>query len=181
MRRALASVLIGLAAGSAALGQGHIILSNYVSPYNAQILWSPSNPVPITESYGFTFQVFYAEGVIIDPNLLQPGVTFGVNDAFSYLGGGWYVNVRQVLPTWSAGDVFTFQIRVATFPPYASRSILWQEQDAIVSTSIPSNHNEHGVGMFIIPPEPSASALAVLGGAALWIFRRQDSARSATS
>jgi hypothetical protein len=177
MKRTLALALLGMASATVAFGQGHVAIANYVSPYTAQIL-GPGGP--LAGSTPIQFQVFFGEGQISDPNLLQPGITLGLDDTKDYLGGGWLLGTVQTLPTWAPGDTFTFQLRTLpgslsgqAIDTAASRSPLWQELAAIQSTANPASPTANIVGLTVVVPEPSTFALAGLGAAALLIFRRR--------
>jgi hypothetical protein len=181
MKRTVALSLLGVAIASTAMGQGHVILSNYVSPYNSQVVWGANSGAsgPVLQTDGIVLQAFYGAGVVVDENTLTPGVTFGIDDGFTYLGGGWYNAVLQTVPTVEA---YTFQIRAVGGATLAgpvdeltSRSALFQiGAPPIVSTANPANPGG-GLGLSVNAiPEPTTFALAGLGAAALLIFRRRD-------
>jgi hypothetical protein len=185
MKRTVALALLGMATATAAFGQGHVVLSNYVSPYNSQITWGATtgNSGAVTSSAGLQFQVFYGAGTVVDESLLQAGLTFGIDDTFAYNGGGYYNNVLQVLPAWTSGETYTFQVRAldGTTPngpvdTALSRSALWTESGQIVSSALPPKTGLNGLGLVVeaVVPEPTTFALAGLGAAALLIFRRRD-------
>jgi hypothetical protein len=172
MKRTVALALLGIAAASTAFGQGHVVLSNYVSPYNSPI--TGPDGLALTSANPYTFTVWYGAGVAAEGSLVA-GETFNIDDAFTYDGGagagGWYNNVLQVVPTI---ETYSFQIR-ATGPgvdELASRSVIWQS--GVVDVANPPLTNQEGFGLQVIIPEPTTFALAGLGAAALLIFRRRD-------
>jgi hypothetical protein len=185
MKRTIAAALLGMAAASSAMAQGHAQLSNYSAPYNTQITWGANTGKsgPVVGADGLQFQMYIGAGVVTDQNLLTPGVTFGISDAFTYLGGGWYAAVVQAFPSWTqAGDVVTVQVRTldgvtpnGPIDTVLSRSALWQTT-GLVSTAFPPPGNNSGQGLEVLAviPEPTTFALAGLGAAALLIFRRRD-------
>jgi hypothetical protein len=185
MKRTVALALLGMAAVTTAMGQGHVIVANYVSPYNSQITWGATtgNSGPVVAADGLQFQVYYGAGTIVDESLLTAGITVGIDPGKTYNGGGWFVGTIQVLPAWASGETYTFQLRAldGTTPngpidTALSRSALWTESSSIVSTANPANLNLNGKGLVVeaVVPEPTTFALAGLGAAALLIFRRRD-------
>jgi hypothetical protein len=183
MKRTVALALLGVASVTTAFAQGHLAIGNYVSPYNSQITWGATtgNSGAVTAAAGLQFQVYYGAGTITDESLLTAGVTVGIDDAKTYNGGGWYFATVQVLPAWTAGDTYTFQLRTldGTTPngpvdTALSRSALWQESSLIVGTANPPNIDGLGLVVEAVVPEPTTFALAGLGAAALLIFRRRD-------
>jgi hypothetical protein len=192
MKRTVALTILGVAAATAAFGQGHILIGNYVGPNYNNVTWDSSVATvggnAVTAADGLQFQVWFGAGVISDDSLLQAGATTEINPAFTYKGGGYYSLVEQVLPSWQPGDTYTFQVRVmpGTTPngeidTLLSRSVLWQETSVpggrIDTTGNPARVNENGVGFstFVVAvPEPSTFALAGLGAAAMLIFRRRS-------
>jgi hypothetical protein len=181
MKRSLLTAILGVATAVTALGQGHILVSNYINVPYAQIYWANGAEAgqALTGTSGVQFQMFYGVGVQSSFGSLTPGLTFGIDGVVAYdpsAGhgpGGYFTGVDQILPSWAAGQTYTFGYQVIT-PGYSGASALWQEQANIVSTAF-SPLNSASVGMAVsIVPEPTSLALAGLGAAALLIFRRRQ-------
>jgi hypothetical protein len=174
MKRTVALAIIGLVGVASAFGQGHIGLSNYVSPYNSQVTFGGS-PLTAAGQPGLVLQAFFGP-VGTAEAALTPGLTFGLNPAFVDQGGGWYGPVTQPVPFVGSG---VFQIRASgtvngqAVDQAGSRSVVWQVNN-IGSTTLPANLNNQGFGLAVVVPEPTTFALAGLGAAALLIFRRRD-------
>jgi hypothetical protein len=176
MKKLVALTILGITA-TAAFGQGHVLIDNFLSaPYN-QVVWGPGagslggvpgSPIA-SQPAGVTFQVFYGAGSAPQETLL-PGLTFAINAANPYNGGGWFFPVVQQVPTTGT---YTFQLRASGggVDPIGSRSGLFQGE--AISTALPAP-TIAGVGkLVVVVPEPSTFALAGLGAAALLIFRRR--------
>jgi hypothetical protein len=174
MKRTVALAILGLVGVTSAFGQGQISLSNYVSPYNSQVTFGGS-PITAAAQPGLVLQAFFGT-VGTAEGSLSPGVTFGINDALAFEGGGWYGPVLQAVPFTGSG---VFQIRASgtvngqAVDQAASRSVVWQI-DNVASSALPPNLNNAGFGLAVVVPEPTTFALAGLGAAALLIFRRRD-------
>lgn len=113
---------------TAAYGQGHVLFSNYLTAQQNQIVWSdnaslaPSGKADqaLTSGDGLQFQLFFGEGTLSDSSTLTAGQIFslfGPADSYTPPGsthgpGGMFFDVTQVLPSWAAGDTFTFMYKV---------------------------------------------------------------------
>jgi hypothetical protein len=170
MRRMLCIGVLGMSAVFSAMGQGHVLFSNYLTaPYN-QVRWPHPSPV---NDLTMQIQIWWGEGVISNPDLLNPGIITAINPALRtqpgvYGPGGWFYGVAQLLPTWNEEDIFTFQLR-AYLPNVrlVGTSMLWTEQSSIVATSTPAGVTQTLPPLVIIP-EPSVLYMMTWGLALLW-------------
>jgi hypothetical protein len=188
MKRKVIAALMGMAVSTSAFAQGHILISNYLTPPYNQVYWDPGisgiGNQAVTQT-SVPLQIWFGDGVISDPDLLIPGVTFTVDPGFGFDPGaghgpgGYFGAQTQVLPAWNEGDIYTFQLRVVSdvsfpvIPPYYSfvRSVLWTEQGSIRGIALPANTSMFCPGLVIPVPEPSTFWLAFLG-ATLMLHRR---------
>jgi hypothetical protein len=187
MKRSLVAAILGLAAVCSSYGQGHVLISNYVvSPYS-QVFWGPGQGPrgnqAVLGSEAVTLTIWFGEGVL-PASSLQAGPSFSIltsggsevyNPGSGHGPGGYYLVPDFSLPTWAAGDTFTFQVRAtgAGIDAATSVSPLWQENAAIAALALPANNGTFSAGLAVFVPEPSTFALAGLGSAALLIFRRR--------
>jgi hypothetical protein len=181
MKRILALALLGTVAATSAFGQGHILFTNYISPYGPAQQIKGFDGQPVTPSAAVQIQVFYGLGTVADQNVLLPGLVLGISGN-AYEGGGWLPAQVQVINGWSSGPV-TFQLRALAgtyqglpIDPVLSRSPLFVETSTVVPIANPPNLtplNTKGLQLVVVP-EPSTFALAGLGAAALLIFRRRQ-------
>jgi hypothetical protein len=184
MKKTLVAALLGVSAAVTAYGQGQLAIANYlVAPYNQVYFVQGGQAVRVNT---VQVQVWFAEGTIVDQNLLTQGITmdmavsggsFSFDPGAGHGAGGYFVGAIQPLPTWATGDVFTFQLRAigAGVDTVASRSVLWTQQSEIASSLLPANLSSVVPGLGVVIPEPTTFALAGLGSAALLIFRRRRS------
>lgn len=184
MKKTLVAAILGVSAAVTAYGQGQVAIANYlVAPYNQVYFVDGGQAVRVNT---VQVQVWFGEGVIADQNLLQPGIimdmalaggSFNFDPGAGHGAGGYFIGSIQTLPTWNAGETFTFQLRavgtLAGLDTVASRSVLWQEQAQLNSSALPANLAATVPGLGVIVPEPTTFALAGLGSAALLIFRRR--------
>jgi hypothetical protein len=181
MKKTLALALLGSAVATTAFGQGGIVIGNYQGAYN-QVVWGPGGPqpadTPVRSTDGIQLSIWYGEGT--DASALtetQPLTWNTVAEGNGYYG--YYNLVTLTLPSWQAGDVFSFQVRAQGpgVDQLASRSAIWQEQTNIGNTGGippgPPGFSTESIGLTVVVPEPSTFALAGLGAAALLIFRRR--------
>ena len=119
-------------------------------------------------------QLYFGEGAGLNFGQLTPGVTGEIDITRQYVAangpGGWFSGATQVLPTWQAGDVFTFCVVITGPSGYFGQSSLWQETAAIHSNVLPVSGFLNFPG--INAPEPSTLGLVGLGCMALATFRR---------
>lgn len=182
MKRSIIAGILGVATAATAFGQGHIVISNYTTaPYN-QVYWAtgPHAGQAATAADGLTLQVFYGAGVQASYAGLTPGATFQIDGTISagydpgagHGPGGYFINVEQVLPTWTAGQTFTFGYEVIAGGQ--GQSALWQENANIVpAANSPQQSQSFGLAASPVP-EPTTMAFAGLGAAALLIFRKRQ-------
>jgi hypothetical protein len=183
MKRSIIAGILGVATAATAFGQGHIVMSNYTTaPYN-QVYWGsgPNAGQAVQASQGLTFQVFYGAGVQSSYGALTPGATFQIDNTITtgydpgagHGPGGYYINVEQLLPTWTAGATFTFGYEVISGG--TGQSALWQESANIVpAANSPQQSQSFGLAATpVVVPEPTTMALAGLGAASMLIFRRR--------
>jgi hypothetical protein len=192
MKRKLLMAVLGFAFAPAVFGQGHILISNYIAPPYNQVYYANVPPTPAAPNGPAVTQtsviltVWYGEGNITDPSLLVQGVNFAVNPSLvfdpghGHGPGGYYFSPAVLLPTWQAGDTFTFQVRASGTSPYGpvdtllSRSVLWTESSAIGNISLPANANTFSAGVPVhIVPEPSSLTMIGLSVASFLVFRRR--------
>lgn len=185
MKKVLVATILGLATATGVFAQGHVAFGNYVTaPYN-QVVWAAGTGGGL-DGKGVTqatvqLQLWYGSGIVTDASTLLPGITFGLNPNYTYVGaagtGGYYDTQIQNLPDTGS---YTFQIRASgtlqgtPIDTVASVSALWQP-DGINSTSLPANIDSHSIGLVVSVPEPTTLALAGLGSVALLVFRRRRS------
>ena len=179
MKRFLCAGLLGLNIALSATGQGHVLFSNYLTaPYN-QIVWPNFSPVNVQT---VQVQIWWAEGIVLTPESLYPGVVTTVDPALRWTSGsfgygGWFLPVVQLLPGWEQGDTFTFQLR-AYLPGFGNvgSSVLWTEQASIVSTSVSASFTQILPALVFTVPEPSTGALLAfgMGGFFAAVRRRQS-------
>jgi hypothetical protein len=196
MKKSILGLALLAATGmaTAVYGQGHILISNYLTPPYNQVVWG-SDPAqaPAGEAnmavadFTLQFQVFYGKGTITDPTQLTAGQTFNLDNSPSSTGydpgaghgaGGYFLNVDQVLPGWSSGDTYTFMYEVAPGQGVSGQSALWQESSkinpypnvaAVASAEVP--------GLVITQPIPEPTSLALLGlGSLGMLFLRRRKA-----
>lgn len=183
----LAALGLGLIAANSAYSQGHIEVGNYQGAYN-QVVWgggTPRDGLGVLAAEGVVLTLWYGEGAGLTADALQPGVVLPWKFDTEHLGEdywGFYFFTEQVLPNWSPGESYTFQIRASgdsIFGPVdeaASRSILWTEMaqiNAITDPPTPASRSGESIGFTVFIPEPSSFALLGLGSAAMLIFRRR--------
>lgn len=192
MKRSVVTTILGLglaaAATTTAFAQGGISIGNYQSPFNP-VVWGGTSPTPgarVHSNQGVTLTLFYGQGNLVDPNLLNFSTALNWNTS-SEGGGyfGYYGPVTASLPGWSSGQTWTFQVRASGNSTFgnvdtaASRSVLWTESSNIndISGNPPGlpGISANSIGLSVQVPEPSTFALAGLGGlAALMNFRRRS-------
>jgi len=173
---------LGLAASSlTSYGQGHIAIGNYQGAYNT-VVWGtgPRNGLPVLSTEGITLTIWFGEGAGLTADQLTQGPVASWRVSSENAGFPGYYNFTTVLlPTWNAGDTFTFQVR-ASGGNFTGASSLWTEQAQITSSvgdpaPLPQL-SQQSIGLTVVlVPEPSTFALAGLGSAALLIFRRRNS------
>jgi hypothetical protein len=184
MKRVLVASILGLAATAiGTYGQGNIIFSNYISSNTTQVRWGYFSPPgynhfdPVTDP-SVIINLYAGAGTLTDSSLLTTFLGTAAIFATPDYGGGWYDGGAVQIPTtvWSGpGATVTFQVR-ATYghnPFVIGDSALWQESTAIVSISLPPDPFANGPMPLIIVPEPSTTALAGLGAAAMLVFRKR--------
>jgi hypothetical protein len=190
MKKSILGALLGAAMAVTSYGQGHILISNYVTPPYNQVVWNSSpSSAPAGQAdkavadFSLTFQIFYGAGTITDASALTPGVTFNLSSTGGSTGydpgaghgpGGYFINVVQTLPNWSAGDTYTFMYGVAAGQGnYSGQSVLWQESAQINSASAGPLNAATVPGLVVSVPEPATFALFGLGSLGLLFFRRR--------
>ena len=180
MKKVIVATILGLAAANS-FGQGSILFDNYSQGTYNQVVWGPGvpghTPGTAVNDVAVQLQLYFGEGAGLTFGQLTAGVTASVDLArqlnWTAGDGGWFSGATQVLPTWAAGDVFTFAI-VATGPGnYQGTSALWSESTAIHGTMASQSGFLNFPGLAVTVPEPTTFALAGLGSAALLIFRRR--------
>jgi hypothetical protein len=181
MKKTIVAAIIGMAAVASSFGQGAIIFDNYTTGTYSQVVWGQNAPghVPGTpvNNVAVQIQLYWAEGTGFSSLAqLTPGVIATVdptlNSAVAAGNGGWFSGATQILPSWVAGDTFTFAILV-TSPGFVGQSAFWTETANVKSTGVPSSGFANFPGLEVNIPEPSTFALAGLSGAAMLIFRRR--------
>lgn len=184
MKRSIVAVILGVAATVTAYAQGHCSFSNYLTPSQSQIVWGSEAPPgranqAVNATDGLQFQLYFGEGVLTWAQLtpgeifsIEAGVDTYVPSGGTHGPGGYFLNVIQVLPTWAAGDVFTFGYRPMGAGNFGD-SPLWQESASIVPSGEAPNSSSLVPGLTVVVPEPSTLALAGVGSAALLLFRRR--------
>jgi len=188
MKRSVVLALVGLgvAAGATATAhaQGGIIIRNYQGAFN-EVFWGPGQGPRagqgVLAAEGVTLTLWYGEGVLASDQLLLTQV---LNWDLGPEGNGYpgyYGPTTVVLPGWSSGETWTFQVRAtgANIDTGLSRSALWQESTSIGDISGnppgPPGVSANSIGFAVFIPEPSTFALAGLGAlAALMNFRRRS-------
>jgi len=184
MKKRILTSVLAIAITGNAFGQGAIRFDTSTQGTYNQVLWGfgPDIGKPVyngTEFYPMHFQLYFAEGTgYTSLDQLTSGETTayltdgdGATGPVTGLPGGYFNAGVQNLPTWQAGDVFTFCI-VVTEPGYSGQSPFWTEQSAIHSVSSPLSGFLNFPGMFIVP-EPSSFALVGIGAAVFATFRRR--------
>jgi hypothetical protein len=170
MKKILIASLIGIA-GVTAFGQGAIQFDNYTQGTYNQVCYP--NGVAVND-VALQMQLYFGEGAGLTFAQLTPGVTGIIDTSFTYVGangpGGWFSGATQLLPTWQAGDVFTFCVVVTGPPGYFGQSALWTETTAIHSTMVPVSGFLNFPGINV--PEPGTLGLVGLGCMAMASFRR---------
>jgi hypothetical protein len=189
MKKSILGAILGVATASAVYGQGHVLFSNYLTPPYNQVHWNanpslaptPGQANQAVRDFTIQFQLFYGEGTLTDPGALTPGQVFTLSPDFAVFdpeaghgGGGYFVNIVQVLPGWAAGETFTFQYKVADGQGLVGESTLWQEMAQIRPTANAPEAMGTVPGLVVSVPEPSTFALLGLGSLAMLMFRRRQ-------
>lgn len=172
MKRSLLAAIVGTGAVAASFGQGHILISNYLTPPYNQVVWSGNSSTPgqaINDS-SLTFQIFYGAGVVTDASSLTAGVTFHLSQNPAVMAfdpgaghgpGGYFLNVVQVLPEWVPGDTYTFIYGCVTLG-YEVRSALWYESAQIQPIANPPLASAEVPGL-TLTPEPTVVSIVGFG------------------
>ena len=187
MKRSILFGILGVTALAAvtAHGQGGIYFANFdaaTATYNP-IVWDPSASVYLGRSPAggvrstdpVTITLWYC----LQGQPMQAGPTVNWNAGYETQGFYGYYTVQAVLPGWSAGQTWEFQLRAVGPSGIYGQSIVWQENANIndiggIPPGLPGmSQNFIGFGMWI--PEPSTFALSGFGLAGLWLFRRRNS------
>jgi hypothetical protein len=168
MKKHILSGILGLVLTTAttAHGQGAIIIGNEQPPFNQVLVPQASLPGsrPVTSADGAVLDLWYGEGVL-SANQLAQGPSLLIGDP------GFYNDTVVLLPGWTPGETWTFQIR-GTLGPLIGTSILWTESTDIGGVGGPGqSHNS--IGLTFVP-EPSAFAIGSLAAAGLAFFRRRS-------
>lgn len=188
MKKKLVLTVLGLAVtATASYGQGGIVFNNGPNggPY-APILWDSTvggglAGTGVRSTQGVIVTIWFGEGAGLLANQLTAGPQIVWNSGFE--GGGFYgyYTANVTLPTWTAGDTFTFQLRASgssVAGPATGASVLWEENANIKSVGgTPAGTpgtSANVIGFTVAVPEPSTFALAGLGALAL-VFRRRNS------
>lgn len=191
MKKSVVLAILGMAAAATtAYGQGGIIFNNGPAggPYNP-IIWGAGGPEGegVGSMHNVTVEIWFGEGAGLTEDQLTGFVPIVWNAGFEGAGFYGYYDTQVVLPDWSPGETYTFQIRASgdsvfgPVDPIASRSILWEENENIGNLApvvpggppgLPGN-SQNRIGFTVVIPEPSSFALAGLGALAL-MFRRRS-------
>ena len=187
MKRTLVLAILGVAASATAFGQGGVYIDNGVSDsYGVYhpVVWADTG-AGVHSTDGVQLYAWYGEGAGLTANQLTQGPSVQWSTVFeSYGYYGYYNPVTITLPTWTAGDTFTFQLRASGNSIYGpvdtirSRSVLWEENSNIgfiggTPPGLPGmSNNRIGFSVYIVP-EPSAMALIGLGIVAMMTCRRR--------
>jgi|SwirhirootsSR2_FD_contig_31_3731801_length_588_multi_2_in_0_out_0_1 hypothetical protein len=180
MKKVIVATILGLAAANS-FGQGAIQFDNYTQGTYNQVVWGPGVPGHVAgtavSDVPVSMQLYFAEGTGLTFGQLSPGVIGDLDLTRTFGGaagvGGWFSGATQLLPTWAAGDTFTFAVVVTGPGGYFGQSALWTETAAIHSSMVPVSGFLNFPGLTVNVPEPTTFALAGLGSAALLIFRRR--------
>ena len=180
MKKVIVATILGLAAANS-FGQGSILFDNYSQGTYSQVVWGPGiagHPAgtPVNDTT-VSLQLYFAEGTGLTFAQLAPGVLADVDITRQYPGGaglgGWFSGATQLLPTWAAGDTFSFAVVVTGPSGYFGQTPVWTETTAIHGTMAQQSGFLNFPGLTVNVPEPTTFALAGLGSAALLIFRRR--------
>jgi len=171
MRRVGAAALLGITmVNPAPAMEGHILLSNYTTP-ESQVIDGTTGKA-LNSGSGYTFTVWYGPGTVSQESLVE-GVSFDIEDKFTYDAGagngGWYL-VLQTVPTV---ETYSFQIRASGSgaDELLSRSVVWQA-DNVRPVNLAPEIKPEGFGLVVIP-EPTTFTLLGLGSLALLMGRRR--------
>jgi hypothetical protein len=193
MKRSLVITILGLSAVAAttatSFGQGGIDIGSYRGTFN-ETVWGPGQGPragqAVLAAEGVQLQLWYGEGAGLTDAQLTLNVPLNWNSGSESAGyGGYYGPIVAVLPGWSTGETWSFQVRALGVSPYgaidpqASRSVIWTENANIndIGGNPPGTpgFSQNSIGFMVFVPEPSTFALAGLGAlAALMNFRRRS-------
>lgn len=180
MKRTVALTILGIAAATTAYGQGSIALGNYFAPYVPTVYsGGPLDGVAVAPGDGVSIEVWWGQGAGLDQNSLALGETFA---ALNGNYDGYYGPEIFVIPTWSAGQTWTFQFRASgdvlgtPIDTGASRGGTFSTDQIVLDggPTPPTYFKTPESSFTVVVPEPTTFALAGLGAAALLIFRRRD-------
>lgn len=192
MKKTVVLAILGIAASATAFGQGGIIFNNSLPDAGSAyypILWGAGTgtdqgtAVDGTTS-GVQLTFWYGKGAGLAADQLSMGPIAAWNTVFEGLGYNGYYNPTVVmLPTWIAGDTYTFQLRATGTTRFgdvdtaASRSVLWQESANIAfiggtPAGLPGE-SQNRIALTVSVPEPTTLAMLGLGMAALVTLRRR--------
>lgn len=189
MKRTVLFAILGIAASATAFGQGGIAFDGSQPDGGGvyhPVLWNASNGGGAVKSTdGVVLSFWYGKGGGLTADQLVMGSVAAWNTAFEAAGYYGYYNATQVtLPTWVAGDTYTFQLRASgdsifgTVDTVASRSALWTENANIAfvggtPAGLPGSSTVRP-DLVVSVPEPTTIAMLGLGMAALVTLRRRS-------
>lgn len=184
MKRTLLTAILGVAAVSTtAFGQGSIVFDNYVTGTYNQVVWGAgtANAGAAATDGSLELQLWFSPGVVTSTAGMTAGVTTAINPLLTFDpgtgfgGGGYFTGPTQVLPSWQAGDTYSFAVTlIDPSGKYMIDPVIWQESANIHAVNVPQFGLQNFPGATVTPvPEPTILALIGLGSAGLLFLRRR--------